>query len=182
MHFSSFWTTINSSPIVNAINQHGIPVFETTEMHLKPFICQNSVCNLADIIAVYKQSERFYIVGIEIKEWDKRVNPKIAIEYLETYRHTCEYFYLAAKKFSLSTLEVKDIGLFDLTRMKVIKSSDYLYPDVDFRAHLMGRIKNNFKVLTNAVDDPFQRTIGEYSDFYNAWLLKKQEVNDLILS
>ncbi|MCE8428625.1 MAG: hypothetical protein J5U19_09580, partial [Candidatus Methanoperedens sp.] len=77
-------------------------------------------------------------------------------------RHTCEYFYLAAKKFSHSTLEVKDIGLFDLTRMKVIKSSDYLYPDVDFRANVMGRIKNNFKVLTNAVDDPFQRTIGEF--------------------
>lgn len=51
------------------------------------------------------------------------------------------------------------MGLFDLTRMKVIKSSDYLYPDVDFRANLMGRIKNNFKVLTN---DPFQKTILDF--------------------
>jgi hypothetical protein len=50
------------------------------------------------------------------------------MEYLETYRHTCEYFY----------------------------------PDVDLRANIMKRIKNNFKVLTNAVDDPFQRNILEF--------------------
>ena len=162
MHFSTFGTTINSHVIVKAITQHGVPVFHTSEMHLKPFLCRESTCNLADIIAVYKQSERFYIVGIEIKEWDKPLNPKMAKDYLETYRPTCEYFYLAAKKFSKSTLDMEDIGLFDLTRMKVIKNSEYLYPDVDFRANLMGRIKNNFKVLTNAVDDPFQRTILDY--------------------
>lgn len=148
--------------IVDAITQHGIPVFHTSEMHLKPFLCRESACNLADIIAVYKQSKRFYIVGIEIKEWDKRVHPKMAMEYLETYRQTCEYFYLAAKKFSKSTLELKDIGLFDLTRREVIKNSEYLYPDAYFRANLMERIKNNFKVLTNAVEDPFQRTIEEF--------------------
>ena len=114
------------------------------------------------IIAVYKQSERFYVVGIEIKEWNKRVHPKMALEYLETYRGTCEYFYLAANKFSKSTLELKDIGLFDLSRMKVVKDPGYLYPDVEFRANLMKRIKNNFKVLTNAMEDPFQRTILEF--------------------
>ena len=102
MHFSSFGMTINSNEIVSAINQHGVPVFHTSEMHLKPFLCRESVCNLADIIAVYKRSERFYVVGIEIKEWDKRVHPKMAMEYLETYRGTCEYFYLAANKFSKS--------------------------------------------------------------------------------
>jgi hypothetical protein len=141
MHFSSFGTTINSHVIVNAITQHGIPVFHTSEMHLKPFLCRESACNLADIIAVYKQSERFYVVGIEIKELDKRVHPKMAMEYLETYRKTCEFFYLAAKKFSQSTLELNDVGLFDLTRMKVIKNPCYLYPEVDFRANLMKRIK-----------------------------------------
>lgn len=57
---------------------------------------------------------------------------------------------------------MKDIGLFDLTMVKVIKNAEYLFPDVDFRANMMNRIKNNFKVLTNAVDDPFQRTIGEF--------------------
>ncbi len=49
--------------------------------------------------------------------------------------------------------------------MKVIKNSDYLYPDADFRANLMGRIKNNFKVLTNAIDDPFQRTLEDFKNF-----------------
>ena len=132
MHFSSIGMTINSNEIVNAINHHGVPVFHTSEMHLKPFLCRESVCNLADIVAVYKQSERLYIVGIEIKEWDKRVHPKMAMEYLETYRGTCEYFY----------------------------------PDVEFRSNLMKRIKNNFKVLTNAVEDPFQKTILEFSDQY----------------
>lgn len=82
------------------------------------------------------------------------------MEYLETYRHTCEY--LAVKKFSRNTLELADIGLFDLTTMKVIKTPEYLYPDVELRANIMKRIKNNFKVLANAVDDPFQRTILEF--------------------
>jgi hypothetical protein len=36
-----------------------------------------------------------------------------------------------------------------------------LYLDVDLRANVMGRIKNNFKVLSNAVEDPFQRTIED---------------------
>ena len=162
MHFSSFGMTINSNEIVSAINQHGVPVFHTSEMPLKPFLCRESVCNLADIIAVYKRSERFYVVGIEIKEWYKRVHPKMAMEYLETYRGTCEYFYLAANKFSKSTLELKDIGLFDLGRMKVVKNPGYLYPDVEFRSNLMRRIKNNFRVLSDAVEDPFQRTILEF--------------------
>ncbi len=162
MHFSNFGATINSQAIVNAITRHGNLIFHTSEMHLKPYLCRESVCNLADIIAVYKKSERFYIVGIEIKEWDKRVNPKVAMEYLGTYRDTCEYFYLAAKLFSASTLEIKDIGLFDLTRMEVIKNPAYLYPDIDFRANIMKRIKNNFKVLTNAVEDPFQRSLLNY--------------------
>jgi len=162
MHFSSFGTTINSSAIVSAITLHGVPVFQTSELHLKPFLCRESACNLADIIAVYKRSERFYIVGIEIKEWKNMVYPKMAMEYLDTYRSTCEYFYLAAKRFSKSTFEVKDIGLFDLTGMKIVKNPEYLYPDADFRANLMKRIKNHFKVLSNAVDDPFQRTIEEF--------------------
>ncbi|MCE8426425.1 MAG: hypothetical protein J5U17_11690 [Candidatus Methanoperedens sp.] len=47
---------------------------------------------------------------------------KIALEYLETYRHTCEFFYQAVKKFSKSILELKYIGHFDLTRMKTSSS------------------------------------------------------------
>ena len=86
----------------------------------------------------------------------------MALEYLETYRQTCDYFYLAAKKFSSSMLELKDIGLFNLTRMKVIKESTYLCLDSELRANLMNRIKNNFRMLTNDVDDPFQRTIEEF--------------------
>ena len=57
------------------------------------FQSRESACNPADIIAAYKLSERFHIVGIEIKEWDKRVHPKMAMEYREAYRKTCEYFY-----------------------------------------------------------------------------------------
>jgi predicted MPP superfamily phosphohydrolase len=103
MHFSSFGTTINSHEIVDAITGHGIRVFHISEIHLKPYVCRKSACNLADIMAIFRQSGRHYIVGIEIKEWNVTVNPKLAMEYLETYRNTCEYFYLAAKKFSKST-------------------------------------------------------------------------------
>lgn len=162
MHFSRFGMTINSGAIVNAITHHGAPVLHTAEMHLKPFLCRESACNLADIFAVYKQSERLYIVGIEIKEWNATVNPKLAMEYLETYRSTCEYFYLAAKKFSKSILELDEIGLFDLNEMKVIKNPAYLFPNPDFRAHLMKRIKKQYNILQDAVEDPYQRTLLEF--------------------
>jgi len=46
--FSSFGTTINSNKIVDAITNHGNPVFQTSEIHLKPYLCRESVCNLAD--------------------------------------------------------------------------------------------------------------------------------------
>jgi len=36
--------------------------------------------------------------------------------------------------FSNSTWELKDIGLFDPGRMKVVKDAGYLYPDIEFRA------------------------------------------------
>ncbi len=162
LKFSSFGMTTNSHEIVNAITDHGIPVFHTSEMYIKPFLCKKSACNLADIIAVFKQSQRFYIVGIEIKEWSAPVNLKLAMEYLETYRPTCEYFYLAAKHFSRSTFELKEIGLFDLTYMKVIKPPAYLFPNIGFRANIMKRIKKQFNVLLDVVDDPYQRTLLEF--------------------
>ena len=162
MMYSNFGTTINAHAIVQSIHLHGNPVFHTPEMHLKPYLCRESVCNLADIIAVYNQSGRFYVVGIEIKEWKNTVYPKVAVEYLETYRQTCEYFYLAGKHFSKKTFKIEEIGLFDLTCMKVVKKPDYLFPDSGFRANLMKRIKKHFKELPGVVEDPFQRTLLEY--------------------
>jgi hypothetical protein len=162
MKFSSFGMTINSDEVVNTITGNGVSVFHTSEIHIKPFICRKSACNLADIIALFKKSERFYIVGIEIKEWDAPVHSKLAAKYLETYRRTCEYFYLAAKHFSKKTLQLKEIGLIDLDHMKVVKDPDYLFPDANFRASMMKRIKKQFKVPAGIVDDPYQRTLLEY--------------------
>jgi len=39
------------------------------------------------------------------------------------WKHTDQL--LSGRKFSKSALELKDMGLFDLTRMKVIKNSKY---------------------------------------------------------
>lgn len=162
MIFSHCGMTTNSGEIVNSITNHGFPVFHTSEIHIKPFLCRKSVCNLADIIAIFKKSERFYIVGIEIKEWNAVVNPKLAYSYLETYRDTCEYFYLAAKHFSRAIFQIKEIGLFDLNTMKVIKDPAYLFPNPDFRGNLMKRIKKHYNVLSGVVEDPFQRTLLEF--------------------
>ncbi len=157
---SSFGTNINSHAIVNSITQHGIPIFHASKTHLKPFLCRDS--NLPGIIAVYKQLERFCIVGIAINDLNATVRPKLATEYLETYRHTCDYFYLSAKRFSQSALELKDIGLFDLTKMKVAKESAYLCSDSEFRANLMRGVQKYFKALPGEVEDPFQRTLVEF--------------------
>ena len=162
MRFSSFGATVNSHEIISAINRHGVPVFYASEVYIKPFLCRKSACNLADIIAVFKQSHRYYVVGIEIKEWEACIHPKVAMEYFDAYRHTCEYFYLAAKRFSESTLHLEGIGLFDLTEMKNIKTPAYLFPDPEFRANLMKRIKKQFQVLSDVVEDPYQRTLQEF--------------------
>lgn len=162
MQYSSFGTTINAGAIVESITSHGSPVFHVSEVHLKPFLCKKSACNLADIMAVFRRSCRYYLVGIEIKEWNAPVNAKLAMEYLDTYRNTCEYFYLAAKQFSKTTFDIKELGLFDLNELKVIKEPSYLFPDPDFRGHLMKRLRKQYQVLYDAVDDPYQRTLLEF--------------------
>jgi hypothetical protein len=129
MIFSHYGITTNSHEIINSITNHRVAVFHTSEIHIKPFICRKSACNLADIIAVFKR---------------------------------CEYFYLAAKRFSDAIYEIEDIGLFDLNSMKVVKEPAYLFPDPDFRGHLMKRIKKHFQVLSEEVEDPFQRTLLEF--------------------
>ena len=57
---------------------------------------------------------------------------------------------------------MEEIGLFDLTSMKVVKKPDYLFHDSGFRANLMKKIKKHFKELPGVVEDPLKRTLLEY--------------------
>ncbi len=161
MHLSILEKNINSRAIVNAITQHGIPI--SHEKYLRLFLCQESACNLADIVAIYMQSDRLCIVGIKVNESNDIVCPKLAMDYLETYRNTCEYFYLAGKRFSQSMLEVKEVGLFDLTQMRTIKEAAYLSLDTEFKSIILRGVQKYFRTLPGGIEDPFQRTLGEFS-------------------
>ncbi|MBU2617581.1 MAG: hypothetical protein KKI07_02750 [Euryarchaeota archaeon] len=154
--------TKNGEIVVNSIPAHGRLVFHASEFHLKPFICKGSACNLADVIAVYKNGHRFYLIGIEIKDWIREVYSGLAKRYLDAYRKSCEFFYIAARSFSQELFHIEDIGLFDLNALKVIKSPRYLYPDYKYRSHVIWRIKREFNELLDVVEDPYQRTLCEF--------------------
>jgi len=51
------------------------------------------------------------------------------------------------------------IGLFDLIEMKVIKNPAYLFLNPDFRANLMKRIKKQYNILLDVVEEPHHRTL-----------------------
>ncbi len=147
--------------IVESIREHGTPIHVEKEFHIKPFRKRKDVCYYGDILAVYEKGVRWYLVGIEIKDWKARVGSKLAREYLSVYGEVCEYFYLAARKFSSELLGFPSIGLFSLERMEVVKRPEYLYPDEHLRASAIKRMKK-WGLDCHVTESPYQTVLDDF--------------------
>lgn len=143
--------------IAQYIREHGIPIYVEKEFHMKPLRNRKDICYYGDILAVYEKGKRWYLVGIEIKDWQARVGPQLARDYLSVYGEVCEYFYLAARRFS-SQLLSSPVGLFSLERMEVIKKPEYLYPNEKLRANAIKRMKKS-GLDPHVTESPYQTTL-----------------------
>ncbi len=147
--------------VAECIREHGIPIHVEKEFHMKPVRNRKDICYYGDILAVYEKGNSWYLVGIEIKDWKARVGPQIAHDYLTVYGAVCEYFYLAARRFSHQLLGIPSVGLFSLEKMKVIKRPEYLYPDERLRASAIKRMKKG-GLKEAVIESPYQTTLDLY--------------------
>ncbi len=151
--------------IAECIKAHGTPIHVEKEFHIKPVRQRKDICYYGDILAVYEKKRqrenRWYLVGIEIKDWKARVGKTLVQEYLSVYGAVCEYFYVAARRFSPHVLSIPSVGLFSLERMKVIKPPMYLYPDEMLRKSAVKRMKKQ-GLKDNVIESPYQMTLDHF--------------------
>jgi hypothetical protein len=161
--FYNYSRTVNEQLILDIIEDHGEYVLHATESVLaRRFMDWDGVCYLADILTIFRNNKRDYLIGIEIKDWSHNVHPKLCWQYLKTYRKSCEYFYLAARKFSLDAPTIKEIGLINLSTMKVVKRPEYLYPNKEFRSGVVKRLKKFTSHRRDIIEDPYQMSLDLY--------------------
>jgi hypothetical protein len=163
IRFYNYSRTVNERLILDIIENHGEYVLHATESVLaRRFMDWDGICYLADILSIFRNNNRDYLIGIEIKDWNHRVHPKLCWQYLKTYRKSCEYFYLAARKFSADASVIKEIGLINLSTMKVVKRAEYLFPSKEFRAGVVKRLKKVTSTKRNIIEDPYQMSLDMY--------------------
>jgi hypothetical protein len=163
IRFYNFSRTTNEQLILNIIENHGEYVLHATEAVLaRHFMDWEGVCYLADILTIFRKNNRDFLIGIEIKDWKHAVHPKLCWRYLKTYRKSCEYFYLAARKFSQIAPEIREIGLINLNTMKIIKRAEYLFPTKEFRAGVVRGLKRCTSYKRDIIEDPYQMSLDMY--------------------
>lgn len=163
IRFYNYSKTANEQHILSLIEEHGEYVLHATESVLaRNFMDWDGICYLADILTIFRKNNRDYLIGIEIKDWNQRVHPKLCWQYLKTYRKSCEYFYIAARKFSPDASVIKEMGLINLSTMKVVKKAEYLYPDKEFRAGVVRRLKKCTSPNRDILEDPYQMSLDRY--------------------
>lgn len=160
IRFYNYSKTVNEQLILDIVQDHGEYVLHATESVLaRRFIDWDGVCYLADILTIFRKNKRDYLIGIEIKDWKHTVHPKLCWQYLKTYRKSCEYFYLAARKFSPVAPSIREIGLINLSTMKVVKKAEYLFPKKEFRAGVVRGLKKCTKPKRDIIEDPYQMSL-----------------------
>ncbi|UCG68067.1 MAG: hypothetical protein JSV09_09530 [Thermoplasmata archaeon] len=163
IRFYNYSKTVNEQLILDIIEDHGEYVLHATESVLaRHFMDWEGICYLADILTIFRKNKRDYLIGIEIKDWNQKVHPKLCWEYLKTYRKSCEYFYLAARKFSLTTPIIEEVGLINLSTMKVVKKAEYLFPEKDFRASVVRSLKKCTEPKRDIIEDPYQMSLDMF--------------------
>ena len=150
--------------IIYALKRHGTPLLTVKEINLKSDLDYTRACIFADMVALYDNGT---LVGVELKDWKRKTYPRLAKEYLKTYREVCDYFYLASNGFSEGVFKVEEVGLFDLKKKRVVKKASYLHPSTKLRCDMINRLKGLFTEGMDSRRDalplllhPFQKTLN----------------------
>jgi hypothetical protein len=121
--------TVNEGYLLEALAAHGRLIASGREICYRREFGPDADRFIGDAFGLFEKDGLRSLVGIEIKDWSAPVTPKVAREYLATYGESCDFVYLAARKFLPGVGSVRGRGLLGLDGPKVRKEAARLKPD-----------------------------------------------------
>jgi hypothetical protein len=121
--------TVNEGYLLEALSAHGRLIASGREICYRREFSPTDDRFIGDAFGLFEADGLRSLVGIEIKDWAAPVTPKVARDYLETYGRSCDFVYLAARKFLPGVVSVRNLGLINLDGPKVKKAAGRLTPE-----------------------------------------------------
>ncbi len=121
--------TVNEAYLFEALSHHGTLVASGREVCYRKEFGRDDERFIGDAFGLFLGAGVLSIVGVEVKDWLAPVTPKLARTYLETYGRSCDFVYLAARRFLPGVPAVRKLGLIALDGPKVTKEAERLTPE-----------------------------------------------------
>jgi hypothetical protein len=148
--------TVNEEYLLAALAHHGRLVASGREVCYRREFSPDDDRFIGDAFAVFEDGGVTSVVGIEVKDWQAAVTPKLASSYLATYGRSCDFVYLAARRFLPGVHKVRALGLLALDGPKVLRRATRLTPDPAAWRFVIGQVGGD---LEAAPRHPRQRTL-----------------------
>lgn len=121
--------TVNEGYLLETLGEHGRLIASGREICYRREFRPTDDRFIGDAFGLFEKDGLRSLVGIEIKDWAAPVTPKIARDYLETYGRSCDFVYLAARRFLPGVASVRNLGLINLDGPKLKKAASRLAPE-----------------------------------------------------
>jgi hypothetical protein len=121
--------TVNEGYLLEVLSSHGKLIASGREICYQKEFGPDDDRFIGDAFGLFEAEGLRSLVGIEIKDWAAPVTPKVARDYLETYGRSCDFVYLAARRFLPGVAKVRGLGLINLDGPKVKREASRLRPD-----------------------------------------------------
>jgi hypothetical protein len=135
--------TVNEQYLLEALAHHGRLVASGREVCYRKEFGPRDERFIGDAFALFMGTSGVAsLVGIEIKDWAAPVTPKLAVSYLKVYGRSCDFVYLAARRFLPGVFRVPKLGLLSLEGPNVIRRAERLDPDEEPWRFVIGKLSN----------------------------------------
>jgi len=153
--------TVNEGYLLATLGHHGALMASGREVCYRKEFGPTDERFIGDCFGVFEGEGGYSLVGIEIKDWAAPVTPKLASTYLETYGVSCDFVYLAARRFLPGVKSVRGVGLIDLGGPKLLRRAARLKPDAGAWRFVISQLDGG-KGL--AARHPGQRTLASRTE------------------
>ena len=133
--------TVNEEYLLAALSHHGELVASGREVCYRKEFGREDERFIGDVFGVFLRGGVLSLVGVEVKDWQAAVTPKLARSYLETYGRSCDFVYLAARRFLPGVQAVRTLGLVALDGPKVTKRAERLAPEAGAWRYVISQIQ-----------------------------------------
>ncbi|HEX9708695.1 MAG TPA: hypothetical protein VGB42_01770 [Candidatus Thermoplasmatota archaeon] len=149
--------TVNEGYLLAALGHHGELVSSGREIPYRREFSHADERFIGDAFGLFRKAGALALVGVEVKDWAAPVAPKLARTYLEVYGRSCDYFYLAARRFLPGVRQLPRVGILDLDGPRVVRRASRLRPDPVAWRYVIGSLTAPPTALP---PDSVQRTLG----------------------